>query len=69
VTKPELKLFQFNVCYRSFCVPDAWLFCFVVNLVIHVSLGLLHISVVVLVVFILFSQYKSRDWLGKASPK
>jgi len=30
-----------------FCVPDAWLFCVVVDLVIRVSLGLLYIFVVV----------------------
>ena len=29
-----------------FCVPDAWLFCIAVNLVIHVSLGLLYSFVV-----------------------
>jgi len=31
---------------QYFCVPDAWLFCFVVSLVISVSLGLLYIFVV-----------------------
>ena len=36
----------------SICVPDPWLFCVVVNLVIHVSLGLLYISVVVLLFMI-----------------
>jgi len=44
-TKPGLKLFQFILSY--FCVPDAWLFCVVVNLVTHISLGLLYIAVVV----------------------
>jgi len=32
------------------CVPDAWLFCVVVNLVICVSMGLLHIFLWLLVV-------------------
>jgi len=40
-----------------FCVPDSWLFCVVENLVICISLCLLYISVVVLLVLILFSQY------------
>jgi len=38
-------LFQFILRYRIFCVPNAWLFCVVVNLVICVSLGLLYIFV------------------------
>ena len=36
---------------QYFCVPDAWLFCVVVNLVIHISLALLYISVVVLLIY------------------
>ena len=40
-------MFQFILCYRYFCVPNAWLFCVVVNLVIRISLGLLYISVTV----------------------
>jgi len=32
---------------QYFCVPDVWLFCVVENLVIHVSVDLLYISVVV----------------------
>jgi len=52
-----------------FLCPDAWLFCTVVNLVICVSLCLLYILWFFLLVLILFSQYSSTDWLGKAFPK
>ena len=47
MTKSGLNL---NCLFRVivFCVPDAWLFCVVVNSVIRVGLGLLYISVVVL---------------------
>jgi len=41
----------------------------VVNLVIRISVGLLYISVVILLVLILFSEYYFRDWLGRASLK
>ena len=36
--------------FLYFCVPDAWLFCVVANLVTCISLDLLYISVVVLLV-------------------
>jgi len=54
-----------------FYVPDGWLFCVVVNLVIFVSQGLLYIFVVVSAVFFLnfvFSLLVKR-WLGRTSPK
>ena len=41
-----------------FCVSGAWLFCIVVN----------SVTWLFLLVSILFSQYQSRDWLGRASP-
>jgi len=52
VTKSGLKLLKFSLSYSIYFVPDAWLFCIVVNFVICISLGLLYISVVILLVLI-----------------
>jgi len=52
VTKSGLKLLKFSLSYSIYFVPDAWLFCIVVNFVICSSLGLLYISVVILLVLI-----------------
>ena len=71
--RSSLGLSHFGLCvyfeFQYCCVPGAWLFCIVVTLVIRVNLSLLYISAVVLLVLILFSQYYSRDWLGRASLK
>ena len=67
MTKPVLELFQFILNYSIFGVPDAWLFCIVINLVICISVGLLYIFVILSPGFGFCFLSTSQEMAGKSS--